>query len=133
MIEQQKIFATYLGCKLYITAQKLELDREVILDAYWLRVLQERPGIFAQLILKPLSEISEEHAAEFARTQRYVSDQPDTYAKVGKEIIKNVLLKGSKWCISYQGADYLRRHGYDCGFENIPSLIEAGFAKTGTV
>ena len=87
----------------------------------------------AKLILKPLSEISDEDAIEVSKV--YGNNMPTKEEGMG--IIKNCLYdyEESNEVTLHDGmrvCDYLRSKSYDCGYGSIPSLISAGIAITET-
>lgn len=95
-----------------------------------------------QLILTPISQISEDDAIEVAKMIDEFIESPkvsrDEYCieiNDDKRMRHVVIMKvdGSIYCNDNQNCnnrciDYLRSLGYDCGYGSIPSLIEVGIA-----
>lgn len=90
-----------------------------------------------QLILSPLSEISDEDAIEVAKIITYIPSAradnhidlwsiDETYFYCAGENIPTT--KQFINSLPTEAVDFLRSRSYDCGFANIPSLIEAGMA-----
>ena len=84
---------------------------------------------WVQLILTPLSEISDEHAVGLSKV--YGHNEP--LAILGKKLIEFCFADDEEINeISVQDGmrvtDYLRSLGYDCGHGSIKSLIESGIA-----
>jgi len=76
-----------------------------------------------QLILTPLSKISDEHALVLADI--LYGDQAYKMYEMMKTDLK------TQWktrALTSESVDFLRLKGYDCGFASIPSLIDAGIA-----
>jgi len=78
-----------------------------------------------KLLLTPLSEITDEDAIEVARLNRVETSCPEL---VGHSIIHWRVKNGFVREFNAEMCDYLRSKGYDAGYLNIPSLIEAGIA-----
>jgi len=77
-----------------------------------------------QLILTPLSKISDEHAVEVCKL---LYNNPSLHNAERGRIVATT----GDWHSTRKGVaiiDYLRSKGYDCGHGNIPSLISAGIA-----
>lgn len=100
-----------------------------------------------QLILTPLSKISDEDAVEVGKAFGLKKMDGHYYEWIGKAIITHHFTMYSPWddsildTASNRGlvtnihsrnylklVDYLRSKGYDCGHGSIPSLIAAGVA-----
>lgn len=84
---------------------------------------------YCQLMLTPISEMSDEHAIEVAK----IFDPellPEEMARVGRFFAnrKDYCFGDMDYNRTQQIIDYLRSVGYDCGYGSIPSLIEAGIA-----
>lgn len=83
-----------------------------------------------QLLLTPLSAISDEDAIEVAKIAGYNTLNCPNLLKAGMLIVQNnsLMCRGMKSADWQQIIDYLRSKGYDTGYGNIKSLIEAGIA-----
>lgn len=147
------IAGSYLGCEVIHTNVsgyvKRLLPKGVYQDSFiegcHLRVLNtaEHNVYFlhlgqCQLLLTPLSAISDEHAVEVADMQMFV---PEARNKQ-KDLLSCTFEKGAFFIchlhfptakvnlyeLGCETIDYLRSVGYDLGHGNIPSLIDAGIA-----
>ena len=88
-----------------------------------------------QLLLTPLSQISDEDAIEVARILglSYNNDpESECYYDLGGLIADLTSNSEDYIKMHFNGSgiliDHLRSRGYDCGYGEIPSLIEAGIA-----
>ena len=91
-------------------------------------------ALHAKLILRPLSDITDEHAkqvAELMSSLEYGELDPDTISDwfndiwIGNSALMSDYVDGRQ----LQGLiDFLRSLGYDLGYGSIPSLIQAGIA-----
>lgn len=85
-----------------------------------------------KLILIPLSDITDNHALEVANIfeNDIVLEWGEEFAiEVGKRIVRDINKFPSQYLEKYFNLlDYLRSKSYDCGYMNIPSLIQAGYA-----
>ncbi len=125
----------------------------------------ERKVDECQLLLSPLSAITDEHAIEAAKLASYHPDLKEDWENIicdfrVDEIVRhpdrieikhtcicfegsfnlrfdgNMFMSGEdegmraqpEIYLPHYGIDYLRSKGYDCGYSDIPSLIEAGIA-----
>lgn len=88
-----------------------------------------------KLLLKPLSKISDEDAMmcsgiigeEIPDDYDLSSEEAKQAVKVfGQTLQKN--LHKDDGGVTPRLLDFLRSRGYDCGYQNIPSLVEAGIA-----
>lgn len=90
-----------------------------------------------QLLLSPLSEISDEDAIEVMRLLGYTENSMDeTSRDMLYEHLENIFSENDgNYADPVSGntftqiIDYLRSKSYDCGYTHIPSLIKAGIAK----
>lgn len=93
-----------------------------------------------QLILFPLSEISDEDAIEVAKivnvsqrnAQQFIGCDKNNYASIGKYLVSELHTNFYDFIVRpfviIQVYDYLRSRSFDMGFGSIPSLITAGLA-----
>lgn len=91
-----------------------------------------------QLILFPLSKISDEDAVEVAKIMGVIDSDcgVDDYEYWGNYVKKSYINEGKQhrsFIVSVEVIDYLRSRSYDCGHGDIKSLIEAGMAVDGTL
>lgn len=140
-----QIAAAYSGCEIIHTNVsgygKRLLPKGIYEESYiegcYLKILNTAehnvfflPMNQCQLILTPLSEITDEHAIEVGKIFGFKVQLLEN----GKWLAKN--LHNSKFDITtikqMQVIDYLRSMGYDCGYGDISSLIEAGIAIPNT-
>ena len=80
-----------------------------------------------KLMLKRPENISDEHALELCELAGYGGTHT---VAIGKQLITEYTRKvsnvvGVDW---FKVLDFLRRNAYDCGYDDIPSLIDAGVA-----
>lgn len=85
-----------------------------------------------KLILIPLSDITDNHALEVAKILEndIVLEWGEELAiEMGKRIVNDMFKFPKRHLDKYiYLLDYLRSKSYDCGYMNIPSLIQAGYA-----
>lgn len=88
-----------------------------------------------QLILTPISELSHEDATELAKILGWdYNNEPDSDAHYDLEGLRDDIANNGDdvFDVGFTKCqivlDYLRSKGYDCGYGEIPSLIEAGIA-----
>lgn len=144
------IIGAYMGCKVKIGHVIYNIT-EVGVDKLYLKtdtggyaiVPHER----CQLLLTPLSKISDEDAVEVGKAFGLKKMDGHYYEWIGKAIITHHFTMYSPWddsifdTASNRGlvtnihsrnylklVDYLRSKGYDCGHGSIPNLIAAGVA-----
>lgn len=84
-----------------------------------------------QIILTPLSDITDAHAAIIADMNRYDKNANiKVRAKVGRDILNRIFVdnyKNHPICLPYECADYLRELGYALPYKGI-DLFELGIA-----
>lgn len=92
------------------------------------RLFREFQG--SSLLLTPLSQISDEDAIEVAALMACPNSSVKSKIEWGKYYIMQIIrLNGTYSCLHLtKTIDYLRSKGYDAGYGEIPSLIEAGIA-----
>lgn len=119
-------FGAYYGCE-------VEVSHADDPDTVYTKLAQEitlselEDGETAhQLILTPLSEITDEHAIEVAAIMGFLNSMSGW----GKWYCQNGFPHNCALSADKQNriTDYLRSKSYDCGFRHLPSLIEAGIA-----
>lgn len=86
-----------------------------------------------KLALKPLSSISDEDAIEVAKIASAYGVDNIITAENGRYLVGICKTHTDNWFSTYgidwlMAFDYLRSKGYDCGFRDVSSLIEAGLA-----
>src|ERR1051325_2303015 len=136
------MYAAYYGAR--VCAPTIEPDMDMWENARIITVedkcilYQDEEGIAGinindcKLVLKPLSEISDEDAIEVAKMYGGLC------IKVDKDGFLQVVYKNNV-CVTYfvvnnplniptKLTDFLRSRGYDCGYGSIKSLIESGYA-----
>ncbi len=142
----ERIYAAYLGCK-YLTSGE-EPDIFPIIGET-ITAIERYPKTFEgdRLILKPLSSISDEDASKCAsmcglhtagnrviRMEDAVFVDNDTYTlQISHRGYICLRKNGSLYNADMRGIyAFLMKEKYDCGYADIPSLIEAGIAIADT-
>ena len=88
----------------------------------------KHPVSSCKLELIPLKSITDEHAIEVAKMNKYTADVDIAfYAMVGRDILNQVFAKNSLMCLPYECADKLRQWGYCLPYDGI-DLFEVGIA-----
>ncbi len=124
-----RILHTYWGCDFYDTDIEGSYPIEDINDTDGF--VNHSPYEDIKLALTPLSDITDEDAIEVAK----MFDASAPTIIFGRSVISyitDMVVKPSWFNPDYDvvrsAFDVLRGLGYDCGYANIPSLIEAGIA-----
>lgn len=120
--QKAKIFAMYWGQRVLKFSKTAPATQYV--DEYMFARIDKE----CVLALTPLSAISDEHAIEVAKMNRYTaSDDSAICAKVGRDILKRCFVENPVMCLPYECADKLRQWGYALPYNGI-DLFEAGIA-----
>jgi len=170
-----QIAAAYWGAKIWIEDVALETHAISLFANGNIQVAHSIGSqdhwciLYCQLILTPLSKVSDEDAVECAKLASYHPDLKEDWENIicdfqvdkivrhtdGVEIKHTCICFEGSFHIRFDGSmfmsgeyggsfaeptiylphygiDYLRSKGYDCGYGNIPSLIEAGIAIENT-
>lgn len=134
-----KIFAAYLGSPyrvdyLSVTTKQPSFKVEKCLtpfDLYHYAPYHVTSVYTMTLLLKPLSAISDEDALKLGKMYGWeVEGNPfgGDITLPDEDVIKLIKYHAEDMQFSHKEIDTLRGWGYDCGYAEIPSLIEAGIA-----
>lgn len=153
-----RIYGAYIGCECKIVSKNDPYNQfgEIGLKSRlnWLHI-GLLDTVKVKLLLTPLSEITDEDAIEVGKIAFYGADIDDFECKqidrTKEGVVEIVGNSNLRLCIAAWGnslafamvyddgnflpipeihaiIDYLRSKSYDCGYGEIPSLIEAGIA-----
>ena len=132
-----KIFAAHLGCNFRYAGSIANIRKLAGINRRY-SVEEEAPTGDSyridrcQLILTPLSEISDEHARGIARIARPDITDNEHLLNIGRSICINLIRGNVLLEIGFNRIrgiiTYCQRNSIDVGYDDIPSLIEAGIA-----
>lgn len=135
-LEKQKIFGKYITGTFVYSRNKYPNERGDVFDGRLSDVLT--CSDFLQLLVTPISDISDEHAIEVAKLLDYlpyVDDKQSVDTDIA-ELKQHLINQALDW--DYYGInvvmpviDFLRAHGYatDCDGYSVNDLVAAGIFK----
>lgn len=118
-----RVYGAYYGCQYIdrVSNNRKSLEADIISEIHAFGKYKTY-----QLTLTPLSKITDEDAVYIAQS---ILGYSDGYHEYFVETGKRYLSKNSNYMdTDREVIDKLREWGYDCGYGDIPSLIEAGIA-----
>lgn len=125
-----RIIAAYWGCRIQVNGNQMQMIGLETKCIYLAKPAKDYAEEFdfsdCQIMLKPLSLISNEDAIEVAK-MNFHGHTEHPQVELGRALVQKI--HKHIYCEKVVTIiDFLRSKSYDCGYGNIPSLIAMGIA-----